>query len=175
MVKDLKNIVLVGFMGSGKSTIANLLAKELGHPVMSTDEMIVRAEKRPIADIFRDSGESYFRQVEKRIVLEAAKRSGCIIDCGGGVVLDPENISCLKLTGIMFYLTATPQEIFQRVKSHSHRPLLNTENPRAMIEELLAKRSPFYTQADFQIDTTAKKPQVICQEIVRVMEARGDA
>ena len=175
MAKILKNIVLVGFMGSGKSTIAHLLAKKLGRPVLSTDEMIVLTEKRPITDIFRDSGEDYFRQVEKRAVREVAQRTGCIIDCGGGVVLDPENISCLKSTGFLFYLKATPQAIFQRVKAHSHRPLLNTENPQTKIEELLTKRSPFYTQADFQIDTTEKKPQMISQEIIRVIEAKGEA
>ncbi len=101
-----KNIILVGFMGSGKSLTSNKLAGALGREVYSTDQLIEKREGRGITEIFRDSGESYFRKVEKEVVKDASKENGIILDCGGGVVLDPENITHLKKNGLIFYLSA---------------------------------------------------------------------
>jgi shikimate kinase len=165
-----KNVVLVGFMGAGKSSVTKVLSRKLGRPVLSTDEFIVREEGRPITDIFRDSGEPYFREVEKRIVNKVANRRGVIIDCGGGVVINPENVVSLKRTGILFYLKATPKEIFQRVKAEQHRPLLQTPNPQDQINSLLAKRAEFYQNADHMIDTNEKTVDQVCQEIMALIK-----
>jgi len=165
-----KNIVLVGFMGAGKSTVAQGLGKSLQCPVLSTDELIIEAEQRPITDIFRDAGEDYFRRVEKRVVAQAAQRTGVVIDCGGGVVINPENTAALKRTGKIFYLQTAPEEIFKRIQGQKHRPLLNTPDPLARIKELLASRERFYSQADYVIPTDAKAPSVIIEEIITKLQ-----
>ncbi len=164
------NLVLIGFMGAGKSLIAKKLAALLKREVIATDECIINREGRPINEIFRVSGEPYFRKVEKEVVAEVSRRTGVVIDCGGGAVLDPENIARLKENGTLFHLSATPDEIFRRVKTQKHRPLLNTENPRKKIEEMLAQRADFYAQADFMIDTNGKSPKQICEEIIGLLE-----
>lgn len=164
----MKNIVLVGFMGSGKTTIAQMLAVKLGKTVFSTDGMIVAQEARPITDIFRDSGEPYFRRVEKEVVASVAQKTDAIVDCGGGVVLDPENISHLKKNGSVFYLAATPEVIYSRIKDQTHRPLLHTPDPLNRIRELMDKRRAFYEQADYTIDTNDDNWPRICDEIVGI-------
>jgi len=166
-----KNIVLVGFMGAGKSLISENLAQKLSWPIISTDDLIVNRERRSINEIFEQSKEAYFRQVEKAVVKEVAKKEGCVIDCGGGVVLDPDNLAALKETGIVFYLSATAQELYSRIKDQTHRPLLNIENPRAKIEKLLEQREAFYAQADYTIDTNHKDTEMICAEIINIIKS----
>ena len=168
-MKKTKNIVLIGFMGAGKSSVAQWLAEQLGWPVVSTDELIVQLEKRPINEIFANSGEPYFRQVEKKIVQEVSLRQEAILDCGGGVVLDKDNVANLKKSGILFYLKASPAEIFRRVQPQTHRPLLNTPHPQEKIKELLEKRAAFYAEADHTIDTTGKSVEQVGQAILAVL------
>ena len=122
----MKNIVLVGFMGAGKSVVGKKLAILLKRNLVSTDALIVEREKRPIADIFKDSGEPYFRGAVKAIVEDVSKKENFIIDCGGGVVLNPDNMSNLKKGGVVFYLKAKSEVLYERVKSEKHRPLLNS-------------------------------------------------
>lgn len=161
-----KNICLVGFMGAGKSTIARQLSSALGYEVLSTDAMIVEQEGREISEIFKKEGEPYFRKVEKAMVRKVSALEKVIVDCGGGVVLDPENLSCLKQTGMVIYLSATPESIYERVKNHTHRPLLNVENPMQVICDLLDKRQAFYAQASYTIDTDNRNLNDICAEII---------
>jgi shikimate kinase len=163
-----KNIVLVGFMGSGKSLTSNKLAGALNRGVFSTDQLIEKREGRLITEIFKDSGEAYFRKVEKEVVKEASEQSGIILDCGGGVVLDPENMTNLKKNGCVFYLSAPPERIYANIKDQQHRPLLNVENPQAKIAELLEARKAYYEQADVIID--ADKPiDQIAEDILGVL------
>ncbi|MFA5260733.1 MAG: shikimate kinase [Candidatus Omnitrophota bacterium] len=163
------NIVLIGFMGAGKSSVSQHLSVKLKRQVVSTDDFIVKREGRPITEIFAQSGETYFRAVEKKIVSEIAAKEGVIIDCGGGVVLDPENLASLKQRGIVFYLFATHEKIYQRIKDQTHRPLLNVPDPVARLEELLTKRQAFYEQADYIIDTNDNDWQRVCEEIEMIM------
>ncbi len=164
-----KSIVLVGFMGSGKSLTSKKLAETLGWDMVSTDELIVKREGRAIADIFKDSGESYFRKIEKDIVFEVSQQSGIIVDCGGGVVLDSENMANLKKNGTIFYLSASPEYIYQNIKDQTHRPLLRVDDPQAKIAELLGARQSYYARADVIID--ANKPiDQIAEEILRILE-----
>ena len=165
-----KNIVLVGFMGAGKSSIATALAKTLKRKAVSTDALIVEREKRPITDIFRDSGEPYFRGIEKQVVAEVSRQSNLIVDCGGGVVLNQENIDNLKRGGTIFYLSATPDVIYERVKHERHRPLINVENPKAKIEELLNSRKSRYALADVTIETSRKTVQQVVEEILEQID-----
>ena len=165
------NIVLVGFMGAGKSSVSEFLAKQLGRELVSTDALIESREGRTITEIFKTDKEPYFRQVEKDVVVQAGQKDGLVIDCGGGVVLDAENIANLKENGCIFYLKASPDEIYLRIKKETHRPLLYTENPLKKIEELLAQRETFYEQADYIIDTNGRSIDVICQEIVDLVKS----
>ena len=114
-----KNICLVGFMGAGKTTIAQALSHKMQRQVISTDALIIEKEGREINDIFQKDGEAYFRKVEKDVVKEISGYGGVIVDCGGGIVLDSENISRLKQNGIIFYLSATPETIYKRVKNQT--------------------------------------------------------
>ncbi len=164
-----KNIVLIGFMGAGKSLVAKALAKRLKRKVVSTDVLIEKRERKTIAKIFAEQGEPYFRGVEKKVISEIAPENNRIIDCGGGVVLDQENILNLKKNGILFYLKADPEVIWERIKSQQTRPLLKTDNPKVKIEELLEKREPFYRQADYIIDANDQSIEPVCREIISLI------
>ena len=163
-----KNIVLVGFMGSGKSLTSNKLAGALNRKIVSTDKLIEQREVRAITDIFRDSGEAYFRQVEKETVKQVSEQTDIIIDCGGGVVLDSENVENLKKNGLVFYLSAPPERIYNNIKSQKHRPLLNVEDPQMKIGELLQARKPYYEKADIVIDADKPIDQIV-EDILEVV------
>ncbi len=164
------NIVLTGFMGAGKSLMAETLSRLTGRKAVSLDQLIVDREGMSINEIFDDKGEQYFRILEKQIVSEAAQMDNVIIDCGGGVVLDPDNMKNLKATGRVFYLSATPREIYDRIKDEGHRPLLKTPDPAARIESLLEKRLPYYQKADYTIETDGRSPEEIARDIVDIMD-----
>ena len=152
-------------MGTGKTAVARHLAKNTGMKYISTDEVIEDKERRSINAIFKKSGEAYFRRAEKEVVKKVAQLNNFIIDAGGGIILDKENIENLKKNGKVICLTATPEVILERTKRYHHRPLLNVESPKDEIEELLRYRAPFYAQADFSIDTTNLTVEQVVQKI----------
>jgi shikimate kinase len=147
-----KNIALIGFMGSGKSMIARELGIRLKAQVVATDALIEAREGKTIHEVFKSKGEAYFRDVESEIIKELSLRRGIIIDCGGGAVLCRENLKLLKTNGIVFYLQATPEVIYQRIKDEGHRPLLKVPDPLGRVKELYQQRLPLYNQADYTID-----------------------
>lgn len=149
----MSNIYLVGFMGTGKTETARLLAKRLRRVFVDMDELIEERQGMPIADIFKAKGEFFFRSLEKALVKELAARDGLVVSCGGGTFADDENIAELKRSGTVICLASLPQQILRRTRGYSHRPLLNVEDPEALIRGLLAKRAPFYAQAHYQVDT----------------------
>ncbi|MBU1912126.1 MAG: shikimate kinase [Candidatus Omnitrophica bacterium] len=149
----MKNIILVGFMGTGKSVVGKKLAAKLDKDFVELDDMIESKEKMAIKDIFEKKLEPYFRQVEKEAVKEAAKRKNVVISAGGGAVMDEENFKNLKNSGIIICLKASPDTILKRTKNLKTRPLLNVPDPKKQIEELLKKREPCYNKADFSINT----------------------
>ncbi len=119
----MKPIYLIGFMGSGKTTIGKELAACLNQEVIDTDEEIVKRENKNINDIFAQHGEGYFRSLESLILIEMDGRAG-VITTGGGIVINPENRKRLSETGIVFFLYASPEEIFKRIEKDHSRPLL---------------------------------------------------
>ncbi|MFH1665170.1 MAG: shikimate kinase [Candidatus Omnitrophota bacterium] len=171
----MKNIVLVGFMGTGKTAVAKSLARDTGKKYVSIDDLIEKREKRPINDIFRDDGEPYFRKVEKEIILEVSRGVSQVIDAGGGAVLDSGNIDNLKSNGMIICLWADPGTIYERTHGHAHRPLLNCDDPERKIRELLDIRRPFYAKADFHIDTTDLDINGVVKKIKNIIsgEDRG--
>ena len=166
------NIVIIGFMGTGKTVVAKALAKELKKDYVSMDNVIEKKEGKSISDIFAQKGEPYFRNVEKEVAKELSEKDGLIIDAGGGVVLNEENIKNLKNNGKIICLTATIDVIFERTKRHTHRPLLNVEDPKKKIKELFDFRTPYYKKADHEIDTSKKSIREIVKEIVEVVGSR---
>lgn len=162
------NIVLIGFMGSGKSKVGRELAKRLGMKYTDTDELIQKKERRSIPEIFAREGESYFRQIESEVVKEVSKLDHYVVSTGGGVVLNRENMQALKENGWLVCLKATPGAILSRIKEGGEeRPLLKGfVDQKKRIQELLEKREPLYRQADFTIDTSFLAVSEIVDRIV---------
>jgi len=160
------NLILTGFMGTGKTTVGKLLAVRLGYAFVDTDELIEARAGRTISDIFTELGEAAFRQMEAEVAVGLGKRDRLVISTGGRLMLDTENVAVLGRNGRIFCLTATVDEILSRVSSDGHtRPLLAAENPRARIEGLLLERAALYGQF-LQIDTSGKTPQEVVDLIV---------
>ena len=165
----MKNIIFVGFMGTGKTTIATQVSNRLKMKYVSTDSLIEKREKRTINEIFTDSGEEYFRGVESDVVREISQSQNMVIDTGGGAVLMEENIVNFKSSGIVICLTADPEIILERTKKYKHRPLLNVEDPKRKITDLLSKRKDFYAKADHLIDTGKLTVRQAVEEIIRIV------
>ncbi len=152
------NVILIGFMGCGKTTVGLKLSYRLRQSVIDTDKEIEKEEKRAISDIFAAEGEAYFRQRETACLeklLQTAKDK--IISVGGGLPMREENRKLLKQIGKVVYLRATPETIYNRLKYDTTRPLLQGDDPEGKIKELMAKRDPFYEQAaDVIIDVDGR-------------------
>lgn len=155
-------------MGSGKTVVAKALAKELGLQSVDLDDIIEQREGRKITDIFAQDGEPYFRKVEKEIVGDISKGSKLVIACGGGVVLDSENMANLKSSCTVVYLKTNADVILKRTKDEAHRPLLNVDNPKKKIEEFLDSRSEYYEQADFTVDVSDLSIEQVVDKIKEI-------
>ncbi len=161
------NIILVGFMGSGKTVVGKALAEDLDLDYVDSDDVIELEEKRKISEIFAVSGEPYFRKVEKEVIKKLSLGDKQVIATGGGVMVDEENRKNLKQKGKIVYLKTSPDSIWQRVRNETHRPLLKVENPKTRIKDLLDKREPYYQKADIIIDTSALSVKEVVEEIKR--------
>ena len=166
----MKNIVLVGFMGTGKTKVAKILSARLNMKYVSTDDLIEKKECISIQEIFSKKGEGHFRKVEKDVIKEASLMKDVVIDAGGGVVIDPENVKSLKKSGIVVCLWAEPGVIIERTKKYTHRPLLNVADPLGKIKELLEFRKPFYERADYHIRTSGMTVEKTVDEIEEVIK-----
>lgn len=161
-----KNIFLIGFMGSGKSTIAKLLSKETSRELVEMDETIEAEENMTINEIFEKYGETYFRDLESQLIERIAQKGGAVVSCGGGAVLREENIENMKKNGKIIYLSATPETIYERVRFSTNRPLLNGNMNVEYISQLMQKRLPMYENAaDEIIDVNQKGKGEIVIEI----------
>lgn len=163
----MENILLIGFMGTGKTTVSRQLKRVTNMPEIDMDAYIVEKEGRPISEIFEKDGEEYFRKVETQCLIEILEKKGVIVSCGGGVVVKDENVSYMKDKGVIVLLTATPETVFDRVKDSNHRPILNGNMSVEYIATLMEKRRERYLSvADIIIETDNKEVEQIANEII---------
>ena len=162
----MRNIVLVGFMGTGKTTVGKLLSKQTGMPLLDMDTLIVERAGKSINEIFAHEGEAHFRMLEREMVRELSSQTGKIISTGGGIVLNPDNIADFERTGLVVCLLADAESVLDRVRHDSSRPLLAGDK-EAKIIELLKTRKPLYEAIAHKIDTSGRpSPEPTAQEII---------
>lgn len=163
----MKNIALIGLMGSGKSTVGALLAQKLNLNFVDIDLEIEKQEKKIISEIFAQEGEGFFRELESETIKDFCKNKAQIISTGGGAVQNTANLELLKQNCTVIYLKTSPKVLFERIKEDTLRPLLQNTNPMGTLEELLIKRQKNYQKADIIIDTDNKTTIEILDEIIK--------
>lgn len=166
----MKNIVLVGLMGSGKSTVGKYLAQDTGLRFIDTDKVIEDSVGMKISDIFELKGEAEFRQLECEAVKEVAEKDAVIISTGGGAFENAANRNILLTNGMVFYLKASADCLFKRIKNDNSRPLLNGDNPKSVLEGLITERETNYKKAHHVINVEHLTAKEVAEEILhRVM------
>src|ERR1035437_889130 len=164
--RSIHNLALIGFMGTGKSCVVRVAADLMHFTFLDTDHVIEARAGKAVADIFAQDGEPAFRQWERRIVEELTRRDKTVIATGGGLPIDELNLVSLKTHALVICLWASPETIWERVRDHDHRPLLNESDPLARIRELLAAREPHYRQADVLVNTGMRSVREVAQPVV---------
>ncbi len=164
--RSIHNLALIGFMGTGKSCVGRLAADLLHFTFLDTDHVIEARAGKAISDIFAQDGEPVFREWERRIVEELTRRTKTVIATGGGLPTDAGNLVSLKTHALVVCLWASPESIWERVRAHDHRPLLNEPDPLAKIRQLLASREPCYRQADVLVNTEMRSTREVVQHVI---------
>jgi shikimate kinase len=163
------NIYIVGFMGTGKSSVGRELARLRNTQFVDLDKSIELKEKRRISEIFAKEGEPFFRKLEKEALMNVSLKNSVVVACGGGIVIDKDNIRVMKETGKIICLTATPEAILKRTSGCADRPLLNVADPKQQIALLLEKRAPYYALADETVDTSNSSVKEVVNTIVKLI------
>lgn len=164
------NIILCGFMGSGKSTIGRLLAKKLNRNFIDLDDYIVEKRGMAVSEIFKKYGEENFRKSETQSVKNISRLDNYIVSLGGGTVINPKNVEILKTSGKIIMLDISPETVYERLKNDTSRPLLQVEDKLKAISDMLNSRLPYYNAAaDFKICVDNKKKEEISEEIMKIL------
>ena len=164
-----KNIILCGFMGSGKSTIGNLLSKKMGMSFVDMDKYIEKQENKTVTQIFEENGEEYFREKEREASRLLGSKRGLIIAAGGGTLTFPENVEAFRENGRIVLLNVSPETVAERLKSDNTRPLLEKPDKLLAIKELFEARMPLYkSAADIVVDAD-QSPMQVCMAIMNEM------
>ncbi len=166
----MRNIVLTGFMGTGKSSVGEKLAKKLGYRYFDLDCLITDEAGMTISEIFEQHGETRFREIESSVIERISAMGNLVISTGGGAVIRDRNREMLRSSGVMVNLKASVDEIFARLRSDVSRPLLKDDMSLEKIGMMLREREPFYAEADIRIDTTGKKVDDVVREILLHLE-----
>ncbi|MDE6912259.1 MAG: shikimate kinase [Lachnospiraceae bacterium] len=169
----MKNIILVGYMGCGKTTVGESIAEATRYTFADTDEMIVAQQGRSISDIFAQDGEPAFRDMETALLVKmlTEKNDTCVISTGGGMPVQKENRNLLRQLGTVVYLRAKPETVYERIKGDTTRPLLQCENPMERIREMIKSRNPAYEEAaELVIDVDDLTQREVAEQIIRKTE-----
>lgn len=170
----MKNIVLTGFMGTGKTEVGRILSRKLGYVLVDADTEIEKEQGMTITEIFKQYGEPKFREIEADVIRRLSEMGNAVISTGGGAVLRQENMDNLRKNGVVICLTASPETILKRTSNNNDRPLLQVEDPLKKIKELLEFRKPYYEKADIMIDTEGKSPIEVAEEIIKKTGIKKD-
>lgn len=165
------NIALIGFMGTGKSTIAKLVAEKLDKEYIEMDDVIVELAGKSIPAIFEDEGEIVFREYEIQTCKKLSKNKNTVISCGGGIILNKINLDYLNLSSVIICLDATPEVIYKRTMKDGKekRPLLSNPNPMKSINDLLEYREPLYERAtDLHIETSDLSINEVIDKVIKI-------
>ncbi len=170
------NIILVGFMASGKSHVGRILSERTGLPLVDADSVIVERAGKSIEQIFAYEGENAFRALERQVIAELCQDNGQIISAGGGAFVDPDNRRVMLQGGTVFCLQASPETVYQRLKADNDsgqavRPLLAGADPLGRIRELLAQRAEAYGQAHHCIDTDELTPEEVAEQALNLLSS----
>jgi len=166
------NVILVGFMGAGKSSVGRILAKRLGRCFLETDDMITAKEGRPIPEIFTAKGEPHFRALEDEAVRLLALKRGDVIATGGGLPCQDGRVEALQALGTVVWLSGDLPTLCERALRSGDRPMLHGKT-REEIETLYKSREPFYAKADLSVDTTRLNPDQVAAEVLRALRVRA--
>ena len=172
----MRNVILIGFMGTGKSSTGKMLAQRLGCAFIDMDVKIEEDAGMTIPEIFAQFGEEHFRQLEHELALKLSTRRNAVISTGGGTVKNPANVAALKKSGVLVCLKANVDTVLERTQSRGMRPVLDKEDNgdrRQAVEKLLAEREKFYQQADFSVDTSDLSPLQVVEIIAKTLKTRG--
>lgn len=170
--RERRNIVLTGFMATGKSSVGRRVAARLGYEFVDLDDWIVAEAGMSIPEIFTAQGEAAFRALESRMVERAAGRTGCVVATGGGAILDPRNLETLKRSGIVIALTADPDTILSRIGDGEDRPMLRGGPKEERIRRLMEARASAYAQADLTVDTSARSVDEVVEHLLALVARR---
>ena len=165
-MRPINNLTLIGFMGTGKSSVGRLVAESLHFDYLDTDQVVEFRAHKSINQIFQQDGEPSFREWERVVVEELTRRKRTVISTGGGLPASQANLDSLKTHSLVVCLWASPETIYDRVREHNHRPLLAQADPQAKIRELLAVREPFYRQADVLINTERRSVREVAVQVI---------
>jgi shikimate kinase len=166
-IRHIHNLALIGFMGTGKSSVGRLAAETLHFTFLDTDHVIESRAGKTISDIFAQQGEAAFRESERGIVEELSHRNKTVIATGGGLPANDANLASLKTHALVVCLWASPEKIWERVREHVHRPLLlNEADPIAKIRQLLTVREPYYRQADVLVNTEMRSLREVALQVL---------
>ena len=169
-----KNIILVGFMGSGKTLVGQELMRKTGMKFVDLDTEIEHLEGCPISEIFDQKGELYFRDVESMLAKKYSRKRNQVISTGGGVVKSEQNMKHLQKNGVLFFLDSSVDEIWENTRSTAHRPLLKVPNPKERIRHLLEERILQYRKSDFIVKTKKRDAPTIAKEIMSIYKKRKE-
>ena len=168
-----RNIIITGFMGTGKSVVAKELARKLKMVFIDMDQIIEERQGTSIADIFTRYGEKYFRAQENKLIKELSQKENMVIATGGGTLLSSDNARILGQKGQIICLYADSQTIYNRVNKKNNRPLLKRENVLSEINRLLEERKKIYDNIKWKIDTTNLNIQEVTDKIISLLENEG--
>lgn len=167
---DNRNIILCGFMGSGKTTVGRVLAEMMGRRFIDMDDYIIAQQNKSIGQIFQDSGEAYFRELETEAAKELSEKSNLVIAAGGGTLTVQTNIDIFKTNGVIILLDAPIEVIKERLKDDTARPLLQKPDRDTVIEELYSKRLPIYQNAADIIIAAGAAPLSVAESMIKQLK-----